>query len=362
MLQGRINNIRQQHIGNIGTIGNYRSTPIHGTDNPEAQAGQDDAEFAKRVNTHFADVSPDVLNSDNTSKISNRKLHIYDPSTRGMKHFDLSDEDVDAIRNSTIKHGNITTFSHIPDHIKSAIKPLPLDAIAQKHHELYNKFKDFNQLTEAPTEKSHHPYNWIDHRAEPYFRGESSDAPEKLNNKSAGDYARMYTSTLVSRDLNTSLINNHINNFKNKIKNIFSSKPKDTAPEFVNKLKQGMNATPLDKPLTVYSGTSFDPSKTTKNSIMHAPAFTSSSIDPSIAHHFGDGNGPDGSTHIMQFNLPKGYNKGAYIQESSKHSNEFEYLMHPDQKFRYMGSRKGTFKVGSEKRDVTYHQLEPVEE
>lgn len=91
----------------------------------------------------------------------------------------------------------------------------------------------------------------------------------------------------------------------------------------------------LAEPLTTYSGTHFDVGKEaakTPSREIHLPAYTSSSIKPSIARGFAQEQKPDEKnqkkkvSHIIRFHLPKGHH-GLYLGTRSNFSNEHEFLL-----------------------------------
>jgi len=92
---------------------------------------------------------------------------------------------------------------------------------------------------------------------------------------------------------------------------------------------------PLDHEAHVYSGLGhFDPTDHFKREggKIHLPAFTSTSIDPSIAkgfsqHHFTPGDNKQTHRHVLHFHLPEGFNKGAYVHGASHVGYEKEYLL-----------------------------------
>lgn len=89
---------------------------------------------------------------------------------------------------------------------------------------------------------------------------------------------------------------------------------------------------PLQKNHHVYSGLGFDPSKKFRKGIIRTPAWTSTSLHPLIARSFGESSSRQNS-HIIHFDLPVGYNKGAYIGHVSSIPNEHEFLLKPNQKW-----------------------------
>jgi hypothetical protein len=97
------------------------------------------------------------------------------------------------------------------------------------------------------------------------------------------------------------------------------------------------HAAPLKQTLHVYSGTgTYNPGPAFKegNGIIHTPTFISSSISPHVAKKFARGaSGQYGETesHVLHFELPEGYKKGAYIAHTSEHPKEHEFLLDRNQ-------------------------------
>lgn len=99
---------------------------------------------------------------------------------------------------------------------------------------------------------------------------------------------------------------------------------------------------PNAKELHVYSGTNHPhliSGKASVGDILHTPAFTSTSIDHTVAKGFGwnhvDPAKPsEANHHIIHFELPEGYSRGAYIQPHSWLPHEKEYLLDKDQKWK----------------------------
>jgi hypothetical protein len=97
------------------------------------------------------------------------------------------------------------------------------------------------------------------------------------------------------------------------------------------------HAAPLKQTLHVYSGTgSYNPSKAFRegNGVIHTPTFVSSSISPHVAKQFSRGAYSDKQepeSHVIHFELPEGYKKGAYIAHTSEHPKEHEFLLDRNQ-------------------------------
>jgi len=103
--------------------------------------------------------------------------------------------------------------------------------------------------------------------------------------------------------------------------------------QHAEQLDRALNRYKLKEKLHVFSGVRFNPgAEASKNSErkIHLPAFTSTSIKPSIARGFADTlphpNVSQGVQHIVRFNLPKGHN-GLYIGTNSEHNTEHEFLL-----------------------------------
>lgn len=99
------------------------------------------------------------------------------------------------------------------------------------------------------------------------------------------------------------------------------------------------SAPPLKKDMHVYSGVKgLDLAQAFKKGkgVVHMPAYTSTSINPGIAITHSSNYDDDKSKpqHIMHFQLPKGYDKGRYIEEHSNCPSEREYLMARGQKWK----------------------------
>lgn len=96
------------------------------------------------------------------------------------------------------------------------------------------------------------------------------------------------------------------------------------------------HAAPLAGTLHTYSGMkNFNPHEhfAKHDNVIHTPAFTSTSINPHLAGHF-DGPDAKGESHILHFELPHGYNKGAYIAQHSCHAHEGEFLLDKGQNWK----------------------------
>lgn len=100
---------------------------------------------------------------------------------------------------------------------------------------------------------------------------------------------------------------------------------------------------PLHEDMHVYSGAGFDPTKHFEegNGVIHLPAYTSTSLSPSIAGSFGAKALPSKGLnhraydrHILHFHLPKGSSHGTYVDHVSTHDGEKEYILHRGQKWK----------------------------
>ena len=110
------------------------------------------------------------------------------------------------------------------------------------------------------------------------------------------------------------------------------------------------NAAPLDKDYDVYSGIrNWDITKTIDehpHKLLTSRAFLSTTLDPAGAHmrsHNPLGNRPEPDRHILHFKLPKGYNKGIYVENHNPAGpdvgEEYEYLIDRNTKWQHTGSK-----------------------
>lgn len=83
--------------------------------------------------------------------------------------------------------------------------------------------------------------------------------------------------------------------------------------------------------LTLYSGMSSDPRSISKNGLLSTKAYISTSLSPSVAHHFAITDGKD--HHILKINLPKNSN-GHYIHEHGN-PDEHEFLLPRNMKLQH---------------------------
>ncbi len=117
----------------------------------------------------------------------------------------------------------------------------------------------------------------------------------------------------------------------------------ETIHETIEHISKGISQLnhPLEHTLHVYSGTNHPHLLSGQigiGDIIHTPPFTSTSIKHNIAKGFGWNNvdplNPESTHHIIHFELPPGYMKGAYIQPHSWMEHEHEYLLDKDQKWK----------------------------
>lgn len=107
----------------------------------------------------------------------------------------------------------------------------------------------------------------------------------------------------------------------------------------VRDMDSAMSRNKLHKPLTVFSGTHFDPNEeASKNSSrhVHLPAYTSTSLDAPTARVFAVTHlpytgrnvrsGEKGVKHVLRIHLPEGHH-GFYIGQHSSSGQEHEFIM-----------------------------------
>lgn len=138
---------------------------------------------------------------------------------------------------------------------------------------------------------------------------------------------------------------------------------------------------------TVFSGMNHTIGEQVKNakegSVVHFPAYTSTSTDFAIAHQFGASKAEDTNDveykpnkfrkehhgHVAVFHLPKGFDKGRYVNKHSNYNHEKEYVMARGLKFRKVKSEhivhnrmKGDPWVGEDQLEAHthIHHFEPV--
>ena len=120
-----------------------------------------------------------------------------------------------------------------------------------------------------------------------------------------------------------------------------SSKPLSPrhAP-LVRDMDSALNRHKLHKPLTVFSGTKFDPNEeASKNSSrhVHLPAYTSTSLNAPTARVFAETHvpykgrnrrtgDPKSVQHVLRIHLPEGHH-GFYIGQHSSSGQEHEFIM-----------------------------------
>ncbi len=136
------------------------------------------------------------------------------------------------------------------------------------------------------------------------------------------------------------------------------AKHKEFIDELDNHLNDEKNA--LRNDAVVYSGISSAFSKKLSSAkpgqSVHFPAYTSASIDRDRATSFAK------NSHILVFHLPKGYNKGRYIENLSLYAEEKEMTLARNQKFKYLDRRVHHIKDkwGGVLAKYVYHHLKPI--
>jgi hypothetical protein len=83
-----------------------------------------------------------------------------------------------------------------------------------------------------------------------------------------------------------------------------------------------------------------------KGSVIHTPAFTSTSLDPEKASIFTSqeySKTGNNRRHIIHFKLPEGYKGGKYIANNAHLSGEKEFLLKPNQKWKITGHKAHKF-------------------
>lgn len=164
---------------------------------------------------------------------------------------------------------------------------------------------------------------------------------ERLNqNNDHHHLIRRYTMTTEARDLNQYEI------LKHKGKHIHD----DNVEEFSSALSDHIKQSPaLTEEVHVYAGFKDHPLKTliAGESILHTPAFTSTSIRPATAESFVKSEFLSPSEyvyrtrrHILHFHLPKGYNRAVYVGTNSEYPHEQEMLLDKGQKWKLTGIQR----------------------
>lgn len=180
----------------------------------------------------------------------------------------------------------------------------------------------------------------------------------------------IYDYTVTSTRVNKHLVNKHVD----KNYNIHSNADYEHLDERAHSISKSIQelAHPLNDTAHMYSGVrgmDLESHFKNNNGVIHTPAFTSTSIDPSTSTGFagaattssGDPvrtrHGTD-AEHVIHFELPKGYNKGAYIGTRSAHAAEKEYLLDKGQKWKLKSHKLQTSnQYTSDDNDGKYHRL-----
>lgn len=149
---------------------------------------------------------------------------------------------------------------------------------------------------------------------------------------------------LTGYTLDSSVVNGHLIRKDAGLNSELSGFHEDNRANHIEKfIKSGA---PLHTEMSTFSGIHHElGSKMKIGSIVHTPAFTSSSISPYVAAGFAhptDRNtkGIDRNatrSHILHFKLPKGYNNGRYLEHFTANEGEHEYLLNKNQKWKVTG-------------------------
>ena len=152
-------------------------------------------------------------------------------------------------------------------------------------------------------------------------------------------------------DVNHHLVKKHLTG----VGSPYAEDHEENADEISHAIKA--HAAPLNGTLHTYSGMkNFDPHThfAKHNGVIHTPAFTSTSINPHQAGHFDKEDGK-GESHILHFELPHGYKKGAYIAQHSCHGHEGEYLLDKGQSWKLKNHQTVKTHLGSDGEVSTRH-------
>lgn len=130
-------------------------------------------------------------------------------------------------------------------------------------------------------------------------------------------------------------VNDHlIKKYTRGVGSPYHDKHEDRSTRLSESIKA--HGAPLDQAHHVYSGLKgFNPREhfENNNGVIHTPAFTSTSINPHMAKDFAY-TGKHEEQHILHFELPAGYAKGAYMEHHSMHPHEQEYLLDKGQSWK----------------------------
>lgn len=183
----------------------------------------------------------------------------------------------------------------------------------KEHHELANRAVAYQE--------KHHP------NAKKYERDLWTG--KGFETRSVDEAIHRHTEGSV--DLNLHLVDKH----KGVVGTPYYDRMEETSANLSKAISH--HAAPLERTTHVYSGTgSFNPANHFEtHGHIETPAFTSTSITPHAAKLFMSTG--DHDQHVIHFELPKGYNKGAYIGHHSEHHHEREFLLDKGQKWKLKG-------------------------
>lgn len=177
--------------------------------------------------------------------------------------------------------------------------------------------------------------------------------------------------TLMQYTLNSTPINGHL--LKQHGLKIAKSSPdgKRSSPKKIDAHIANLDsmldaAKPLKKAGNFYSGThKWNPTRgLSVGDVVHTPAYTSASVNVTGTDEFLSSDKTN-NKHIIHFQLPKGYRKGAYVGHlTSIGTDEQEFLLHRNQKWVYKGSEAhSSYNGWANKNYVTnIHTFVPHEE
>ncbi len=173
---------------------------------------------------------------------------------------------------------------------------------------------------------------WFDHHSENKHLGseinktaQSRALHASQKNNELGEHTKAYSKW--SADLNGSLLK-HAKEGKEH-----PTEFEDSMHKFhLGELDKELHEHKLEHPLHVFSGVGFHPQELASQhpeGHVHLPAYTSTSIDKSVARDFagtaGFGKG-ERSRHIIHMELPKGH-PGKYLGRNSENSSESEFML-----------------------------------
>jgi hypothetical protein len=135
----------------------------------------------------------------------------------------------------------------------------------------------------------------------------------------------------------------------------------------------------ITQPMSVFSGARGLPrsrfiDERSPNPIFHQKSFISATTHLPVAQKFAPPDGirgrpGTGPQTILKFNLPAGFKRGTYMANHSEFPDEFEYLLHNDQKWRYLRTTthniyNSVFSAGTPGQSTSFdvHHFEPLEE